>query len=103
VRVVLALAVTAILGACRGDAVKCEKACRNYGTLVYHKNAEDKVAAEPAATRDALRKRLADKFESDLANGIAQCTSQCQSANNTDDVDCMIAAKTGDQALACLK
>jgi hypothetical protein len=28
--------------------------------------------------------------------------SQCQSANNTDDTECMIAAKTGDQALTCL-
>jgi len=36
-----------------------------------------------------------------LEQGVPVCVSQCQSANNTDQTDCMIAAKTADQATAC--
>jgi hypothetical protein len=104
VRVVLvvALGAGASVG-CKGDPVKCEAACRNYGTLVYQRNAEAAVAAEPPETRDALRKRLAGKFNSDLENGVDMCVSQCRSANKEDDIECMIAAKTADQALACFE
>jgi hypothetical protein len=98
------LAVAAILGGCRGDPVVCEKACRNYGTLVYKKNAEARIAAEPDPYwRDVLRRRLEGKFPSELENGVDLCVSQCVSANNDEDVACMIAAKTGDQAVACFE
>ena len=93
----------ALLCACRGDAVKCDQACRNFATLVYWKNADAQIAAEPEATRDALRKRLVGEFASRLEAGIDTCVSQCQSANNNAAIECMIAAKTGDQALACFK
>ena len=97
------LASILVVGGCRGDAVKCEQGCRNFATLVYRQNAEAKAAAAPPAERDAMRKQLLDKLDSELEHGIGVCVSQCQSANHTDDTECMIAAKTADQALACFK
>ena len=103
-RLVLVLLVTALdLGACKGDAVKCEQACRNFATLAYWVTADKEVAAAPPDKRDALRKRKLGEFDSKLENGVDLCISQCQSANNDEQVDCMIAAKTGEQALACVK
>jgi hypothetical protein len=99
----LALVLTVLLAACKGDAVKCDQGCRNFATLAYWKNADAQIAAAPAVERDALRKKLLGKFDSQLEGGIDLCVSQCQSANNTKDLDCMIEAKTGDQALACYK
>ena len=32
---------------------------------------------------------------------VGVVTSQCQSANNEEQIDCMIAAKTGEEALEC--
>lgn len=99
----LALVLTVLLAACKGDAVKCDQGCRNFATLAYWKTADAQIAAAPAVERDALRKKLLGKFDSQLEGGIDLCVSQCQSANNTKDIDCMIEAKTGDQALACFK
>lgn len=106
-RLAIALALASMvvsivaLGACRGDPVKCDQGCRNYATLVYWKQAEAKIAAAPADQRDAVRKRHHDEFDSYLEQGLAVCVSQCQSANNTNQIECMIAAKTADQATAC--
>lgn len=97
------LAVALLLGACKGDAAKCNQGCRNYAKLVYAQQVDAKVAAAPADQRDALRKQLLAGFDRELESGIGQCTSQCQSANNTADTECMIAAKTADEALACFK
>lgn len=107
-RLVLALtllAVTALTfgGACKGDAQKCETGCRNYATLVYWKLADAEVAAAPADRRDALRKRKLGELDEKLENGIDMCVSQCRSANNEADTECLIAAKTADQATGCLK
>jgi hypothetical protein len=99
--VALVLASIVALGACRGDPVKCDQGCRNYATLVYWKQADAKIAATPADQRDAVRQRYHADFDSYLEKGIAVCVTQCQSANNTDQTDCMIAAKTADQAKAC--
>ena len=99
----LVLALTLLLCACKGDAVKCDQGCRNFATLVYWKRAEAKIAEAGPEQRDALRKRMLGKFDSELENGIDQCVSQCQSANNSADLECMIAAKTADQALECTK
>jgi len=99
----LALVLTVLLTACKGDAVKCDQGCRNFATLAYWKTGDAKIAAAPPAERDALRKKLLARFDSELEGGIDLCVSQCQSANNTKDIDCMIEAKTGDQALACYK
>jgi len=99
----LAWLLTFVLAACKGDAVKCDQGCRNFATLAYWKKADADVAAAPAEQRDAMRKKFLGRFDSELEGGIDLCISQCQSANNTDDIECMIAAKTGDQALACVK
>jgi hypothetical protein len=99
--IALALASIVALGACRGDPVKCDQGCRNYATLVYWKQADAKIAAAPADQRDAVRKQYQDDFDRYLAQGTPACVTQCQSANNTDQTDCMIAAKTADQATAC--
>lgn len=88
-------------GACKGDMQKCEQACRNYGTLLYWQISDAEVAKAPPAERDALRKRKLGEFEAKLEGGVDMCVSQCQSANNDKDIDCMIAAKTADQVKAC--
>jgi hypothetical protein len=97
------LAMTLLLGACKGDAQKCETGCRNFATLMYWKDADAELAATPAAERDAKRTRKLGEFGNKLENGIDMCVSQCQSANNETDIDCLIAAKTADQAAGCLK
>jgi hypothetical protein len=104
-RLVLAvtLVVAVALGACRGDPVKCDQGCRNFAKLVYWKNADAEIAALPADQRDAARKDHLGKFQRDLEGGIDTCVSQCQSANDMVTVDCWIAAKSADQALACSK
>jgi hypothetical protein len=99
----LAVALALVVCACRGDPVKCDQGCRNYATLVYWKAADAEIAAAPAAQRDAVRKRFLGKFDSMLENGVDVCIGQCQSAGNTTQIDCMIEAKTADQALACTK
>ena len=99
------LAVTALMlaGACRGDAKKCELGCRNYATLIYPQIVDAEVAAAPADQRDAVRKRMLGEFDEKVQSGIDLCVSKCQSANNEADTECLIAAKTADQATACLK
>jgi hypothetical protein len=99
----LGLAMALILCACKGDAVKCDQGCRNFATLIYWKTADAEIAATPVGERDALRKRKLGELDTKLERGIDMCVSQCQSANKTDDIDCLIAAKTADQATACLK
>ena len=97
----LVVALTLLLCACKGDIQKCDQACRNYGTLVYWKHADAEIAAAPVAERDALRKRRLAEFDSKLENGVDMCVSQCQSANNDTDMECMIAAKTAAAVIAC--
>jgi hypothetical protein len=99
----VALTLVLVLCACKGDPVKCDQGCRNFATLAYWKTADAEIAAAPPEERDALRKRHLGKFEQMLASGIDGCITQCRSAGNTDQIDCMIAAKTADQALACTK
>lgn len=99
----LALTLALALCACKGDPVKCDQGCRNFATLAYWKTADAAIAAAPVDQRDALRKHYLGKFESMLESGIDACVSQCKSAGNTEQIDCMIEAKTADQALACTK
>jgi len=53
------------------------------------------------ATRTAA-KRLGE-FSSLLENGVDHCINQCTSANNDEQTDCMINAKTADVAEKCVK
>lgn len=92
-----------LLSACKGDREKCEKACRNYGTLLYWDIADHEIQAAPEAERDALRKRKLGEFSSLLENGVDTCVNQCTSANNDKQTDCMREAKTAAQAKECVK
>jgi hypothetical protein len=89
--------------ACKGNPEKCDKACRNYATLIYWKQADAEIAAAPAEQREELRKQKLAKFSTDLEHGINMCTSQCTSATTTSDsqADCLIEAKTAEQAKDC--
>ena len=93
----------AILAGCRVDAQQCDQACRNVAELLYWKGADKEIAAVPADQRDALRKQRLGEFATKVASGIEGCILRCQSARDQDAVDCMIAAKTPDQAQACTK
>ena len=42
-----------------------------------------------------MRKQLLGAFEAQMARGIDVCSTQCMSANDERDLDCMIEAKTG--------
>lgn len=98
IAVLLVLAITA----CRGDAQRCEQACRNYATLVYWDKANADIAAKPPAERKLARQRKLSEFTNSLESEIDTCTSQCQSANNDTQVGCMIDAKTAKDARACV-
>ena len=59
------------------------------------------MAVAPADQRDAVRKR--SELDEKLSSGIDMCVSQCRTANNDSQIDCLIAAKTANQATEFLK
>jgi hypothetical protein len=100
----LALLVTCAAFAaagCKADREKCEQATRNYATLTFWAQAEPLIAKAPPDKRAALRKEKLACFTYELENKVDVVVTQCMSANNDEQIDCMIAAKTADQALAC--
>ncbi len=101
-RVSLAVVIAVALG-CQGDPQKCEQAVRNYTSLVYWQSADAEIGSAKPEAREALRKQKLVEYNEQLERGLSTLVSQCQSANNTDAVNCMIAAKTADQAKACQK
>ena len=98
--IALALALTAGAG-CRVDAQQCDQACRNAMSLAYWKAADPEIAAAPADQRDALRKQKLSEFTRKVEAGIDGCVLRCQSARDQASVDCLIAARTAEQAQAC--
>ena len=98
----LAIALLAGVG-CRVDAQQCDQACRNAGKLAFWKAADLEIAAAPADQRDALRKQKLSEFTKKVEAGIDGCVLRCQSARDQDTVDCLIAARTAEQAQACSK
>jgi hypothetical protein len=88
--------------ACKGDPEKCDRACRNYAELVFWDGANAEIEALPVAERDAMRKQKLAEFARNLERGIDLCTSKCVSANNTDDMNCMMTAKTAKAVKACV-
>jgi hypothetical protein len=94
---VLAFAATA----CKGDKEKCEQAARNFATLTYWDRTNAELAKLPEGEREGARKKKLSAFTNELEGKIDVVVSQCQSANNDDQVDCMIAAKTAKQVLDC--
>lgn len=99
----LLLALGVSLGACKGDRQLCEDACRNSAALLYWRDADAEIAKAPADTRAALRKTKLGMFDSKLEGGIELCINQCSSANNEDQMKCMIEAKTATQVDVCIK
>ena len=95
------LVAVAALGACKGDHDKCEKAARNYAELVYWKRVDKEIAALPESEQKVARSKKLTEFTNELETNIDGITAQCVSANNDEQVDCMIKAKTGDEALKC--
>lgn len=87
--------------ACKGDREKCEQAARNFATLTYWERTNAEIAKLPAEQREGVRKRKLSEFTNELEEKIDTVVSQCQSANNDDQVDCMIAAKTAKDSLEC--
>ncbi|MDB4962946.1 MAG: hypothetical protein JWP01_2945 [Myxococcales bacterium] len=99
----LVVGLSVPLGACKGDRKKCEEACRNYASLVYWKKVDAEIAALPEAERDAHRKKRLAAFASQLENGVDLCINQCSSANNDEQMNCMIVAKTAIDAEKCVE
>ena len=97
------LVMALLLAACKGDAVKCDQGCRNYFALKYWDVTDKELAAAPPEQRDALRKAKQVELKGKIDSGIAMCVSQCQSANHTEDIECMVSAKTAAQAATCFK
>ncbi len=97
------LVVAIAIFGCKGNPEKCDKACRHYADLVFWQKADAEIAAAPPEQRDALRKQKLAKFTADLEKGITMCSSQCVSASGFSDsqVDCLINAKTAEQAKEC--
>jgi hypothetical protein len=102
------LAFAAVLGvsvlalqACKGDPQKCEQAARNYATLTYWKRVDAEIALLPPDKQKGARTRKLSEFTNALEHDIDFFTSQCVSANNDTQVDCMIAAKTADEVGKC--
>jgi hypothetical protein len=98
----IALALALIAGAgCRVDAQQCDQACRNAMHLAYWKAADQEIAAAAADQRDALRQQKLSEFTRKVESGIDGCVLRCQSARDQAAVDCLIAARTAEQAQAC--
>ena len=70
---------------------------------MYWKAADTEIAAVPAEQRDALRKQKLAEFSANLEKGLQTLVTQCTSANNKKQINCMIEAKTAEQAKACTK
>jgi len=100
-RLVTVVLVSLLVAACQGDPQKCERAVRNYATLVFWKQADADIAAAPPEKREQLRKDKLAEFQHQLDKGLQVLVSQCTSANNKDQINCMIEAKTAEQAKDC--
>ena len=97
----LVLFAMLVLPACKGDRDKCEKAARNYAELMYWKKANAEIAAMPKAEQSLARQKKLSAFTNELEGNIDFVTEQCVSANNDEQVDCMIAAKTAEEVQKC--
>ncbi|HEY5937020.1 MAG TPA: hypothetical protein VIU61_20360 [Kofleriaceae bacterium] len=100
-RVLIALTAITLAGACKGDAKKCEEAARNYATLMYWKTADAEIAALPESQRALARHKKLSAFTNGLEAGIDARIQQCVSANNEEQIECMIKAKTAEEVSKC--
>ena len=86
---------------CKGDPEKCDRAARNYAQLVFWDKANQEIEALPVDQRDAARKEKMAEFTKNMEQNIDMVVSKCVSANNKDQIDCMIGAKTAAAAKKC--
>jgi len=100
-RSLLLLVVAMGLTACKGDRVKCEQAARNFATLTFWKKTDAELALLPVAEQKLAREKKLSTFTNELEKDVDFYTQQCVSANNTEQIDCMIAAKTAEQVAKC--
>lgn len=101
-RLLAGLLLLATLGSgCKGDRDKCARAAQRFAELVYWERENAAIAKLPPAQRDLERKRKALAFERELDAQLDYRVHQCVAANNDEQADCINAAKTADEALAC--
>jgi hypothetical protein len=92
---------TLSLGGCKGDRAKCEKAARNFFELRFWARTNAELAQLPESQRDLYRSKKVSEFTNRLEEQIDFRVEQCVSANNEEQIDCMIAAKNEAQVLKC--
>jgi hypothetical protein len=86
---------------CKGDPEKCDRAARNYAQLVFWDKANKEIEALPVDQRDAVRKDKLAEFTKNVEQNIDVIVSKCVSANNKDQINCMIEAKSAAAAKKC--
>lgn len=86
---------------CKGDPEKCDRAARNYAQLVFWDKANKEIEALPVDQRDAARKDKMAEFTKNMEQNIDVVVSKCVSANNKDQINCMIEAKNAAAAKKC--
>ena len=101
----LVILATFATAGCKGDRDKCEKAARNYAELMLRdrlwKKANEEIAALPKDQQELARSKKLSEFTNELEGNIDFFTEQCMSANNDEQVACMIDAKTAEAVAKC--
>lgn len=98
----LLLSIVLALTSCgKGDPVKCDTGCRNFATLMFWDKADKEIAALPTDKQEAARKQKLAELAKNLEGGMNFCISKCQAANNDDQIDCLVNAKTAPEVKAC--
>jgi MYXO-CTERM domain-containing protein len=86
---------------CKADRDKCAKATQHFAELVYWERENANIAKLPPEQRDAERKRKIVEFNREVDSQLEVWVGKCVGANNDDQSDCIIAAKTAGEALKC--
>lgn len=91
------------LAACKAPKKQCQEVCTRFATLGFWEEANIEIGKAPPADRDALRVKQTDLLQGKLVGAdYDMCVSQCQSANNEDDNECVLKARDFAIAKACL-
>ena len=91
----------AVAGCGKADYGKCQTAVKNFATLQYWSTVEAEITAASEDSRPRLRAQKVAELERKLADGIDMAISQCQAANNDDQIACMTKATTWAEAQKC--
>lgn len=101
-KVLLALVLASLGGACGAKGSDCDKACRNYFTLHYWDEADREIAKAPPDQRDAIRKKKVDELDPRMQGELGMCVSQCRQSADDKEAKCMIEAKTAKDVEVCV-